>query len=95
MSVCAARHARHGIVAGTQLWLELLTSSSVPIAESFASCSALVQSGQQTLAITTLRDKLKDGNLSAADRSRLGALLTWTQLRNPQENERNLHDFLL
>jgi hypothetical protein len=83
------------LTAGTHLWLELLTSSSVPIAESFASCSALVQSGQRTLAITTLRDKLKDGNLSAADRPRFGALLTWTQLRNPQENERALHDLLL
>lgn len=61
------------LAAGTQLWLELLTSSPVPIAESFASCSALVQSGQRTFAITTLRDKLKDGNLPAADRARLGA----------------------
>jgi hypothetical protein len=64
----------------------LLTSLSAPIAESFASCSSLVQSGQRTLAITTLRDKLNDGNLAAADRARLGALLSWAELRNPQEN---------
>jgi hypothetical protein len=80
--------------AGTQLWLQLLTSPSVPIGESFESCSALVQSGQRTLAITTLRDKLKTGNLPGADRARLGALLTWAQLRNPQEHERALHDLL-
>jgi hypothetical protein len=27
------------LAAGTQLWLELVTSSSVPIAESFESCT--------------------------------------------------------
>ena len=74
------------LAVGTRLWLELLTSLSVPIAESFASCSSLVQSGRRTLAITTLRDKLNDGNLQAADRARLGALLSWAELRNPQEN---------
>jgi hypothetical protein len=74
------------LAAGTRLWLELLTSFSVPIAESFASCSSLVQSGQRTLAIMTLRDKLNDGNLPAADRARLGALLAWAELRNPQQN---------
>jgi len=73
------------LAVGTRLWLELLTSPSVPIVESFASCSSLVQSGQRTLAITTLRDKLNDGNLPAADRARLGALLSWAELRNPQE----------
>jgi hypothetical protein len=82
------------LAAGTRLWLELLTSLSVPIVESFASCSSLVQSGQRTLAITTLRDRLNDGNLPAADRARLGALLSWAELRNPQENARAGHDFL-
>jgi NACHT domain len=72
------------LAVGTRLWLELLTSFSAPIVESFASCSSLVQSGQRTLAITTLRNKLNDGNLPAADRARLGALLSWTELRNSQ-----------
>jgi hypothetical protein len=76
------------LAVGARLWLELLTSLSVPIAESFASCSSLLQSGQRTLVITTLRDKLNDGNLAAADRARLGALLSWAELRNPQENAR-------
>jgi hypothetical protein len=66
---------------------------SVPIAESFASCSSLVQSGRRTLAITTLRDKLNDGSLQAADRARLGALLSWAELRNPQENPHTDHNF--
>ena len=82
------------LAVATRLWLELLTSLSAPIAESFSSCSSLVQSGQRTLAITTLRDELNDGNRPAADRARLGALLSWAQLRNPQENERAGHDFL-
>lgn len=82
------------LTVGTQLWLEVLTSLSAPIAESFASCSSLVQSGQRTLAITTLRDKLNDGNLPTADRARLGALLSWAELRNPQENARTGHHFL-
>jgi hypothetical protein len=69
------------LAAGTRLWLELLTSLSAPIADSFESCSSLVQSGQRILAITTLRDKLNDGNLLAADRARLGALLSWAELR--------------
>ncbi len=82
------------LTVGTQLWLEVLANLSVPIAESFASCSSLVQSGQRTLAITTLRDKLNDGNLPTADRARLGALLSWAELRNPQENARTGHDLL-
>jgi len=82
------------LAVGTRLWLELLTRLSAPIAESFASCSSLVQSGQRTLAITTLRDKLNDRNLSAAGRARLGALLSWAELRNPQENARAGHDLL-
>jgi hypothetical protein len=82
------------LAVATQLWIEVLTSLSAPIAESFASCSSLVQSGQRTLAITTLRDKLNDGNMSAADRARLGALLSWAELRNPQENARAGHDLL-
>jgi hypothetical protein len=73
------------LAASTRLWLELLTSLSVPIIESFASCSSLVQSGQRTLAITTLRNKLNGENLPAADRARLGALLSWAELRNPLE----------
>ena len=73
------------LAVSTRLWLQLLTSPSVPIVESFASCSSLVQSGQRTLAITTLRDKLNDGNLPAADRARLSALLSWAELRNSQE----------
>jgi hypothetical protein len=81
------------LAVGTRLWLELLTSFSVPIAESFASCSSLVQSGRRTLAITTLRDKLNDGSLQAADRARLGALLSWAELRNPQENPHTDHNF--
>lgn len=36
----------------------------------------LLQSGQRNAAITTLRDKLNDGDLPAADRTRLGALLS-------------------
>ena len=82
------------LAIATRLWLELLTSLSAPIVESFASCSSLVQSGQRTLAITTLRDKLNDGDLPAADRARLGALLSWAELRNPQENARAGRDFL-
>ena len=35
-----------------------------------------------------LPDKLNDGNLPTADRARLGALLSWAELRNPQENVR-------
>lgn len=46
----------------------------------------LVQSGQWTLAITTMCGKLNDGNMPAADRARLGALLSWAELRNPREN---------
>jgi len=72
------------LAVGTRLWLELLTSLSVPIVESFASCSSLVRSRQRTLAITTLRNKLNDGNLPAADRARLGALLSWAELANSQ-----------
>jgi hypothetical protein len=82
------------LAVGTRLWLELLTSLSVPIAESFASCSSLVQSRQRTLAVITLRDKLDDGNLSAADRARLGALLSWAELRNPQQNAHDGRDVL-
>jgi len=73
------------LAVATRLWRELLTSLSAPIAQSFASCSSLVQSGQRTLAISALRDKLDDENLPAADRARLGALLSWAELRHPQE----------
>jgi hypothetical protein len=82
------------LAVATRLWIEVLTSLSAPIAESFAPCSSLVQSGQRTLAITTLRDKLNDRNMSVADRARLGALLSWAELRNPQENARAGHDLL-
>jgi hypothetical protein len=70
------------LTVSTKLWLEVLTSFSAPIAESFASCSSLVHSGQRTLATTTLRHKLNDGNLPTADRARLGALLSWAELRH-------------
>ena len=73
------------LATSTQLWLELLTSLAAPIVESFASCSSLVQSGQRTLAITTLRNKLNDEKLPAADRARLGALLSSAELRSPLE----------
>jgi integrase len=81
------------LAAGTRLWLELLTSLSAPIAQSFASCSSLAQSGQRMLAITTLRDKLNDGDLPAAGRARLGALLSWAELRDPRENAPVSDDF--
>jgi hypothetical protein len=60
----------------------------------FSFSAACAENNPTKAAITTLRDKLNDGNRSAADRARLGALLSWAELRNPQENARAGHDLL-
>jgi thioredoxin-like negative regulator of GroEL len=69
--------------AATSLWQELLADPSVSIVASFRACSAIVQSGQRDLALTALRAALGQESISASDRARLSALLSWTLARDP------------
>ena len=70
--------------AATSLWQELLTDLSASITASFQACSAMVQSGQRDLALTTLRTALTQDGISPANRARLSALTSWVLARDPE-----------
>jgi hypothetical protein len=76
--------ARLGALStATQIWLELTTDLSTPFIMSSQACSSLVHSGNRAGAIDALRDALGATGLSAAERARLGSLLSWAVLRMP------------
>jgi hypothetical protein len=73
-----------GLTVSKDIWLWFIVDETVPFSASFEACASLVQSGNREQAIRALRNALEgEGRLSSEGRSRLGALLAWAVLRNP------------
>ncbi len=72
-----------GLRVSREIWLDQLTDLSLTLTMNFRSCSLLVQSGNREMAISALREALTGTRISASDHARLGALLSWAILRDP------------